>query len=317
MTIRMGYWDCPSCTKKRNPGPSATCEQCGRPRGPNIPFYTDDSAPVVEDPELIRRARAGADWKCKFCGADNRAGVIDCHQCGAGPDGTVSRQQRYIPNATQPKKNNLPLILAIVGGGLAIVFSLIYFLFIRTTELTMEVQRVSWVKTVALEQLTTRRGEAWADETPSGARRISSEERGRDQRVQEGTEKIKVGKKDLGNGLFEDIYEEKPKYVTKKVSATWVRYEVDEWVTRDTLREETSDGNEPADPSKGRRLNANERFGDRQSRIEIALRGDNGKSYRYDIDASKDGGGKSRSFEVGKRYKARVNGVGSVVSLGP
>ena len=50
MTIRMGYWDCPSCSHKKNLGPNPTCAQCGRPRGPNIPFYTDESAPVVEDP---------------------------------------------------------------------------------------------------------------------------------------------------------------------------------------------------------------------------------------------------------------------------
>ena len=91
MTIRMGYWDCPSCNAKKNLGPNATCAGCGLPRGPNIAFYTDDSAPVVEDPELVARARAGADWKCKYCQKDNPAGVLDCQQCGAGPDGSGTR----------------------------------------------------------------------------------------------------------------------------------------------------------------------------------------------------------------------------------
>ena len=89
MTIRMGYWDCPSCNHKKNLGPNATCAGCGRPRGPGIAFYTDDSAPVVEDPELVARARAGADWKCSWPNSGGVFGIADKRRrlgfAGAGP----------------------------------------------------------------------------------------------------------------------------------------------------------------------------------------------------------------------------------------
>jgi len=141
MTIRMGYWDCPSCSHKKNLGPNPTCAGCGRPRGPNIPFYTDDSAPVVEDPELVRRARAGADWKCKYCGADNRAGMMDCHQCGAGPDGSVKRAEKFTAVGPPPKKGLDPkIIIAIVLGVIGLLGFGVSCAFLRTKALTVTVE---------------------------------------------------------------------------------------------------------------------------------------------------------------------------------
>jgi ribosomal protein L37E len=319
MTIRMGYWDCPSCGHKKNPGPQQACAACGRPRDPRIQFYTDDAAPVVEDPELVARARAGADWKCKYCQADNRAGVMDCHQCGAGPDGTVRREQRFIPaqGAAPAKKTNVGLVLGIVGGALALLGALVWFLFLRTTALEATVESVLWVKTAALEQKKLETHSAWADEVPSGARELRSETRGRDKKVQEGTEKVKVGKKDLGNGMFEDVYEEKPKYVTKKVDERWVTYEIERWSLEEKLRTEAKDGAEPDDPAKGRSLGRDQRIGERTSRIEVKLEGSNGKRYTYEEDVKGEGAKQAKRFEVGKKYVAKVNTMGSVVSLGP
>lgn len=312
MTIRMGYWDCPSCGHKKNLGPNATCAGCGRPRGPNLAFYTDEDAPVIEDPELVRRARAGADWKCKFCGADNRAGVMDCHQCGAGPDGTVARAQRFVPLETAKTKSKLPIILAIVGAVLALLLGGVYFLFIRTHAVTMTVESVAWVRSAALEERETVRDGAWRDEVPAGARTISTETRGRDKRVQDGTEKIKVGKKDLGNGMFEDVYKEQPKYITKKVDDAWVTYEMEKWVVKRTLREQTSDGSEPRDPKRQVSPGANQRFADERSEYAYELKGGDGKRYTYEADASR-----GKPFAVGAVVPAKVNGAGSVVSMGP
>lgn len=319
MTIRMGYWDCPSCSHKKNPGPQSTCQSCGRPRDPRVPFYTDDSAPVVEDPELVARARAGADWKCKYCLADNRAGVMDCHQCGAGPDGSVRREQRFIPDAgaTPKKPTNVGLILGLVGGVLALIGALVWFVFVRTTALEATVESVLWVKTAALEEKRVETGQAWSDEVPSGARTLRTETRGRDKKVQDGTEKIKVGKKDLGNGMFEDVYEEKPKFVTKKVDDRWVSYEVDRWVTKEKLRSETKDGTEPADPAKKAKLGGDQRIGEKTNKIEVKLQGSDGKPYTYEEDVKGDGASLAKRFTVGEKYVAKVNTMGAVVSLGP
>lgn len=321
MTIRMGYWDCPSCNHKRNLGPNPTCANCGLARGPKIPFYTDDSAPVIDDPEEVARARAGADWKCKYCGADNPAGKMDCHQCGAGPDGSVKREEKFIPvaaAAAPPKKSvNLGLILGIIGGVLAVLGLAIWFFFIRTTSMEVTVESVSWVKTVEVLELRNEEHQAWADEVPAGARVIRSETRGRDKQVQEGTKKTKTGTKDLGNGRFEDVYKEEPNYVTKKVDDTWVTYETEEWRRAELLESVSKDGKEPPEPEVKGTLGRSRKIGEKTSKAVYQLKAKNGKSYTYEVDAAKEGAGAVTKYEVGKKYTAQITALGAVKKLGP
>ncbi len=318
MTIRMGYWDCVACNKKRIEGPQPICPQCGIPRGANIQFYTDDNAAVVEDPELVARARAGADWHCRFCGADNRAGHIDCAQCGAGPDGTKRRQEQFIPQGagsqqSAPKKKSnawiiLLSVLAVIGVG-------IWFLFIRTTALMVTVESAAWVKTLQIEEFKTQRSEAWADDVPKGAREISRTTKDRTKEVKVGVEKVKVGKKNLGNGMFEDVFEERPKFAKKQVSEPWVTYEVESWVSGESRKNQSNDGKEPPNPTiaEGPKL----RVKGRENELDLDLRGNNGKKYDYSIDLAKEASPADvvRSYRVGEKFKAQITGAGSVKSL--
>jgi hypothetical protein len=320
MTIRMGYWDCTSCAHKRIEGPVPNCTNCGKPRGPEVGFYTDENAAVVEDPEMIARARAGADWHCKYCNADNRAGFIDCQNCGAGPDGTKKRAEKFMPAqpVAPPKKpQNLGLLLGIIGGALVVLFSGIWFLCIRTTALSVTVEQVTWSKSITVEELKTERKEAWRDDVPSGAREISRVTKPRTKKVQEGTIKVKVGKKDLGNGMFEDVYEEKPKLVDKQVDDTWVSYEIDRWVQGQTLKKETTDGSEPPDPSFTE--TRTQRIGGRSNEVLLALEGSDKKSYKYSIDLTKEKAArdKVKSFKVGQKFTAMVTAIGTVSELKP
>jgi len=320
MTFRMGYWDCPSCQHKKNLGPNATCAQCGRPRGPNIAFYTDDSAPTVEDPELVARARAGADWKCKFCGSDNQAGILDCHNCGAGPDGSVKRQEKFIASAASnppAKRGTWKIVLAIVLALVGSVGLLIYFLFVRTKALEVTVESVAWVKTVEVEELTTDRRESWKDDVPAGATKIKSESKSRSKTVQDGTKKVKTGKKDLGNGMFEDIYKEEPNMVTKQVDDTWVTYEVEEWRKKDVVKSESIDGSEPKDPQATGAMGPKRRIGERTNKAVFQLKGADGKRYSYDVDVGSSGASAIARYEVGKKYIAQVTAAGGVQKLGP
>ncbi|MBL9023129.1 MAG: hypothetical protein JNL21_13095 [Myxococcales bacterium] len=318
MTIRMGYWDCPSCGNKKNLGPNPTCSGCGRPRGPNIPFYTDDSAPVVEDPALVAQARAGADWKCKYCNADNRAGVMDCHHCGAGPDGSVRRQEKYVALGPPPKKGvDAKIIIAIVLGVLGVLGFGIWFLFGRTTSLSVTVESAAWVKSVEVEQKELKRDAAWQDEVPANARVVGKETKGRSKKVQEGTKKVKVGRKDLGNGMFEDVYKEEPNYVTKQVDDTWVRYEVEVWEKKETLKEETTDGSEPKDPASRFKPGGDRRLGKSQNAAVFQLKGSDGKRYTFEVDVDKEGAGAVTKYQIGKSYTAKVNTLGAVLALGP
>jgi hypothetical protein len=323
VTIRIGYWDCPSCGTKKNLGPNPTCRGCGRPRGANVPFYTDDSAPVVEDPQMVARARAGADWTCKYCGADNRAGKLDCQQCGAGPDGAVRRMEQFTaiaPKADAPPKRSsvgCGLLLGVAAGFIALVGVAVWFFFIRTTSLSVTVESAAWVKTAQIEERQTKKDEAWQDDVPDGARVVGKQTKPRSKKVQDGTKKVKVGQKNLGNGMFEDIYEEKPNMVTKNVDDTWVRYEVDTWAKGETLERKTSGGTEPPDPAAGIVAGPTRRIGSTTNEAVFTLKGSDGKTYSFGVDASKDGAGALKRYEIGKTYRAEVNALGAVRSLGP
>lgn len=317
MTIRMGYWDCPACSHKRIEGPLPNCPACGKPRGAEVQFYTDDAAPVVEDPELIARARMGADWHCRYCGADNRAGMIDCQTCGAGPDGTKRRAERIIPNAQPPKPpSRVGLILAAMAVLAAVLFGGCWFLFMRTTALKVTVVEATWSKSIQIEELKAERKSDWKEDVPADAREISRTPKSKTTKVQEGTTKVKTGKKDLGNGMFEDIYKEEPKYVEKKVEGTWVTYEVDRWIAGQTLKKETTDESEPPDPAFTE--SKTQRIGKRTNELVLALSG-GGKSYTYAIDLSKESSPKTKvsAFKKGQTFTAMVTTAGAVTELKP
>lgn len=355
MTIRMGYWDCPSCGHKRIEGPNAACVNCGVPRGPKIPFYTDDSAPVIEDPELVARARAGADWTCKYCKADNRAGMMDCHQCGSGPDGSVRRGEQFIAHGAAPmggdgrqygqstnqagnfggsvpmaaqqaqaqtlaqaqaaanKKRGMSvgLIAGIAGGALLLVSVLVWALFLRTTAVPSTITAAVWTKTVAVEKLETTRGSAWADEVPSGARTVKTETRGRMKTVQDGTERVKTGKRDLGNGMFEDVYEDRPKMVKKNVDDRWVTYEKDNWKQLRKDKKESTNGTEPPDPWTGS-PGAGQRFGAKTNGLVLKMKG-GGDELEYEINLEgKNAAAIVAKYKVGGKVTAKVNTLGGV-----
>lgn len=330
MTIRMGFWDCRACGHKRIDGPLEACTACGQPRDRHVEFYTDDAAAVVEDPEMVARARAGADWRCKYCGAENRAGILDCHQCGAGPDGSKRREEKYIPDdpsaaqpgvpaapaaAAAPKKSNALVVLMVVLGIIGVLGAGVWYLFLRTTEEKVEVTSVAWQKTLQIEERRIETGKAWADELPKGAKVVKKETKPRKKKVQDGTKKVKVGKKDLGNGMFEDVYKEEPKYVTKEVDDTWVTYEAEEWVKGKKLKEETTDGSEPDKPKF--KQSKKKRAGKRENKLVVGLKDKKGEKYTYELDLSdvKDAKKRASSFEKGQKYTAEINTVGKVLEL--
>ena len=294
MAIRMGYWDCPSCKHKRIDGPDAECPTCGQPREDDIEFYTDDDAAVVEDPELIRQARLGADWNCQYCGVDNKAGKVECNTCGAGPDGSKSREQRVIMDAPADSEAALGPAAAASGesggkGGLLVVLAvlaviggLVWFFFMRTTDAKVTVTGSTWTKTLQIEKRTIEKKEAWADQVPSDAKIIKKKKKKRLKRVQDGTKKVKVGKKDLGNGMFEDVYEKRPNMVDKKVKDHWVSYEVIRWIQGKQMRSDAKDGAEPADPEFN--PSKKKRVGKRTSVLVVTVKTAEGTSHSSAAD---------------------------------
>ena len=74
-------WVCPNCNS-RNPGPKKSCESCGAPQPENVQFYAPAEAKLIQDANVAKVAKAGADIHCGFCGTRNPATATVCLQCG-------------------------------------------------------------------------------------------------------------------------------------------------------------------------------------------------------------------------------------------
>lgn len=81
-------WRCASCAHD-NQGRHTQCERCGKPKTGKeeyvMPADTSQAA-AVTDPALLRLALGGANWRCKFCGSDQRRHDGACGHCGASQE---------------------------------------------------------------------------------------------------------------------------------------------------------------------------------------------------------------------------------------
>jgi len=317
MAIRQGVWDCPYCGKKAIPGPEGKCNGCGAPRDKDVRFYVPEGAAEVTDQAELARARAAPDWHCGFCGADNPAGQTKCKGCGGGQDGSAgARQVKVIPDpparpapAPAARRGKGPLLIAL--GVLVAIALGVWFFFFRTHEETLRVSGHQWERTIAVERFQWVREEAWQAEVPTGARVLGSrQEVHHKDRVQKGTERVKVGQKDLGNGYFEDVYEDRPVYEEQPVYATKVSYEVERWKHERAERAAGTDL-EPQWPPVT--LREKEREGGRKEVLKVLLEGPEGETREWTAPDLQ----RWRFYEPGRSYTAAVTATGSVSELQP
>jgi hypothetical protein len=350
LAIREGAWDCPVCGRKRNRGPDKFCGGCGSPRGPEVQFYLPDDAPEVADAEALKRAAAGPDWICPYCKADNPTGNAFCSGCGAPRDGAKTREvveRRFDAPPPSPK----PLAAPPQGSGgsrlkkgfglgcLGLIALVAFFVFLgRPKPTTLTVTGFHWLRTIAVEELRPVADQAWEGEVPGGARilgksrevhhvdhiQIGSETRTRtvSERVQTGTERVKVGTRDLGNGYFEDVYENRPTYENRSREETYqqpvyrdqpvyrqrVRYEIEKWMSD---REARAEGQDHAAVWPDPRLGGKERAGKREEAYEVLFRTAEGEPATYKAPSEQVW----RSFEIGRSYKGKVSRDGKVVEV--
>lgn len=342
MAIREGAWDCPSCGRKANRGSHKHCGGCGAPRGLDVPFYLPEDAPEVTDAKELARARAGPDWSCSYCGGDNPGDNAFCGGCGASKDGAAPRPvvehrpQPAPPPAPPAKKRSFKLgcLLGLAGLVLALVLAQVCF---GPKQETLTVTGHQWEREIAVEAQRRVVEEGWEGELPAGARMLSSArvlhhvdkiEVGRQEktrtvteRVQTGTEKVKVGQRDLGNGYFEDVYEDRPVYENvereeryfepvyreQPVYRNRLRYEVDKWFP---ARTEKAGGDGLATAWPNPRLGAREREAKRTARYLLQLADPKGRSYSYEVGDE----GRWRAVPRGRALAAKVRG-GEVVDL--
>lgn len=269
--IRVGRWDCPACGHKGNIGYETSCSQCGSPRGKQVKFYLPDESEEVTDEKKLAQARAGVDWICDYCGADNKALDTHCRSCGnARTETDVSRKTHdsrldspphtASTSTTQPKFNKGYYVF----GAIALLLIVLFLLF-RNRETTVVVTAHEWIREIRTEKFIPVTEEDWS--LPDGAKLQKSfrdvhhydkilagyETKYRTVEKPAGTTRVKVGTRDMGNGYFEDIYEtrttyksvresyEEPVYKSVPVYATKYRYEIYRWKPDKTYRSQGRD----------------------------------------------------------------------------
>ncbi|HVR98378.1 MAG TPA: zinc finger protein [Thermoanaerobaculia bacterium] len=315
MAIREGKWRCPYCATV-NAGRDLVCSGCGATRDEDVTFFLEDEAAEVTDAALLKTAQAGADWVCQFCDTSNRPDQTHCANCGAEKGTSPSRPVKEVPTTPaaptpepQPSKSRKGCgkwLLGIVLLLILLVGTCSYFSFRKTDE-PVTVTGFEWQRTIEVEELRTVRESAWEGEVPRGARILSSSrEVHHNEREQVGTERVKTGTRDLGNGFFEDVYEDRPVYEESPVYRDKVTYEVERWVT-DRTEKATGRDRSPGWPAVS--LDANEREGERSEGYFVLLQGDE-ETYRMPMPLQRWSG-----LSDGESFTATVQGGDEVLEL--
>lgn len=261
MAIRVGRWDCKVCGHKGNLGPETRCISCASPRPPEVKFYLATDAEIVQDEERIQEAKAGVDWICGHCEAQNKATDTVCYSCanprddlskdvdlesrvyhgdtvpnmGERPEDQAGeryrREHRAIEERQKPNraKGCLSIALVLFIIGVAGIFLLRSF----PKDITVEVRGFEWKRTIQFEHFEPVVHESW--EVPQKAFDVNSfravhhydkvfrgyETRTRTVQVKVGEQQYVCGQRDMGNGYFEDVYCSRPIYEDRQE-----RYEV-------------------------------------------------------------------------------------------
>ncbi len=95
-------WTCPRCGSK-NPGPQKMCGGCGGPQPDDVKFEQPAQEKLVTDEEEIKRATAGPDEHCPYCGARNPARAETCTQCGGDLTDATARAAGQVLGAHRDK----------------------------------------------------------------------------------------------------------------------------------------------------------------------------------------------------------------------
>ena len=216
------------------------------------------------------------------------------------------------------------LFLPVLGAVFAVILLIVYLSWPRQREMTVQEQR--WQRSVIVEQLQAVQEEGWS--IPNGGRRLSQrqavhhhnrvldrhETRTREvkEQVQVGTEEYVSGKRDLGNGFFEDIISTRPVYETRTRTETYrepvyreepvyqtkYKYEIDRWRPLRTERLQATD-TDPVWPVLN--LEERQRAGPRNEKYSLVLT--DAEDNRHEFNTTLD---HWRRFPKGARCEVKM-----------
>lgn len=185
-------WRCTSCGT-RNLGRHGVCQGCGNPldgsESWDMPADTT-AAPSVTDPALLALAKGGPDWRCAFCGSNQRQADGSCRQCGAGKvEHTEAPAPKRPPivirdtGCTWGCGTILLVLVGLVAGAFALVGVGGYLLLrpepvqpsspvserLEEVDVVAEVESARWEHHVDVERLQLVEHEGFKGEIPKGA----------------------------------------------------------------------------------------------------------------------------------------------------
>ena len=244
--IVVGCWDCDYCGADRISGEIKICPNCGKPRGKDVTFYMAGPKNYVEDPDKINK---NPDWVCPYCQTLNPDDNKFCSACGAAREESDTdyfeskekdrerkekreedkRKAEGTDLATRASgRSRLPLILILLA-----IFGLMVFAFMPKTR-KMHVDSRTWERSVSIERYQEVRESSW--DLPDGAWDVTSRDEvytynhvldHYETRTREVSEQVldgydtEIEYRDLGNGYYEEIEHQVPRYRTEYHTETY------------------------------------------------------------------------------------------------
>ena len=244
--IVVGCWDCDYCGADRISGEIKICPNCGKPRGKDVTFYMAGPKNYVEDPDKINK---NPDWVCPYCQTLNPDDNKFCSACGAAREESDTdyfeskekdRERREKREEDKRKaegtdtetrssgRSRLPLFLILFA-----LFGLLIFMFMPKTK-KMHVDSRTWERSVSIERYQEVRESSW--NLPDDAWNVTSRDEvytynhvldHYETRTREVSEQVldgydtEIEYRDLGNGYYEEIEHQVPRYRTEYHTETY------------------------------------------------------------------------------------------------
>ncbi len=244
--IVVGCWDCDYCGADRISGEIKICPNCGKPRGKDVTFYMAGPKNYVEDPDKINK---NPDWVCPYCQTLNPDDNKFCSACGSAREESDTNyfeskekdREREEKREEDRRKaegtdlaarasgsSRLPLILILLA-----IFGLMVFAFMPKTR-KMHVDSKTWERKVSIERYQEVRESSW--NLPDGAWDVTSRDEvytynhvldHYETRTREVSEQVldgydtEIEYRDLGNGYYEEIEHQVPRYRTEYHTETY------------------------------------------------------------------------------------------------
>jgi hypothetical protein len=312
-TERGPDWTCAYC-QGDNPADSKFCTNCGAGQDGSKPRQTKEErfAPVADpdsDPDI------------------------------AQPLSPAQRAKLEAPSLGQRIFKGIAAGGCLGCFGLLVLGLLLCWWLLKPHEARLEVIGHGWKRTIQTQQYRQLNESAWENQVPMGARVISrrselnhvyhrpigttTHSHEVQERVRSGTHKVKVGKKNMGNGYFKDIYEDQPTYrnttrtVTENVPAfrdepvygNKVYYMIGRWTTGPPVTQQ-GENFEPVWPVFQPRSDLREST--RGTEYLVRMRDRKGNLCTYTTSSEQEW----RNMRVGNTYHGEVSGD-AVTSLKP